>query len=159
MSLAVQAIILHAAEDRRDLAAAIIRSRLLFAVGIVAIETRLLLHTVGVGNPQVGSTIPLKGDQVLRHDNQVVTTRLKESPLETIARLTGGVYIPARTNALPLGELFRETIDPAGKHEENEENRRYEPRLPANHVAEPLERRERVTMGRGRQAVTQLKAE
>ena len=75
-----------------------------------------------MGNPQVGSTIPLKGDQVLRHDNQVVTTRLKESPLETIARLTGGVYIPARTNALPLGELFRETIDPAGKHEENEEN-------------------------------------
>ena len=57
MSLAVQAIILHAAEDRRDLAAAIIRSRLLFAVGMVAIETRLLLHMVGVGTVDVSRVV------------------------------------------------------------------------------------------------------
>ena len=55
-------------------------------------------------------------DRVLRHNGQVVTTRLKELPLETIARLTGGTYIAARTNAVPLGELFKEYIDPAGKH-------------------------------------------
>ena len=77
---------------------------------------------MGIGNPQVASTIPLSGDRVLRHNGQVVTTRLKELPLETIARLTGGTYIAARTNAVPLGELFKEYIDPAGKHEENEEN-------------------------------------
>jgi Ca-activated chloride channel family protein len=80
------------------------------------------VHTVGVGNPQAGATIPIKDDAVLRHNNQIVTTRLKELPLEMTARLTGGVYIPARTNALPLGELFREHIDSAGKHEENDEN-------------------------------------
>jgi Ca-activated chloride channel family protein len=80
------------------------------------------VHTVGIGNPQVASTIPLNGDRVLRHNGQVVTTRLRELPLETIARLTGGTYIAARTNAVPLGELFKEYIDPAGKHEENEEN-------------------------------------
>src|SRR5205814_6280228 len=50
------------------------------------------VHTVGVGNPNLASTIPLKGDEVLRYNNQIVKTRLKELPLETIASLTGGTY-------------------------------------------------------------------
>ena len=49
MSLAVQALIVHAAEDRGDLAAALMRQRLLFMAGMLAIEARLLLHTFGVG--------------------------------------------------------------------------------------------------------------
>jgi hypothetical protein len=57
MSLAAQALIIHAAEDRRDLAATLIRVRLLFAVGMLAIETRLLLHTVGVGTVEVSGLV------------------------------------------------------------------------------------------------------
>ena len=47
----------HASDDRRDLAIAVIRLRLLFAVGMLAIETRLLLHTVGVGTVDVSGLV------------------------------------------------------------------------------------------------------
>ena len=49
MSLAVQALIVNADEDRGDLAAALMRQRFLFMLGMLAIEARLLLHAVGVG--------------------------------------------------------------------------------------------------------------
>jgi Ca-activated chloride channel family protein len=68
------------------------------------------VHVVGIGNPEVGSPIALRGTEVL--------TRLEEQPLEAIARLTGGSYTPARTNALKLGELFLERIEPGTPHEE-----------------------------------------
>jgi Ca-activated chloride channel family protein len=76
------------------------------------------VHVVGVGNPEAGSPIPLPRDQVLRHDKQVVLTRLEEQPLEQIAKRTGGTYTPARTNALALGELFEERIEPRPGREE-----------------------------------------
>jgi Ca-activated chloride channel homolog len=83
---------------------------------------KIPVHTVGIGDPRKTSTIPLKGDEVLRFNHEVVKTRLKELPLETIARLTGGAYIAARTSTLPLAELFREHIDSADRHENDEEN-------------------------------------
>ena len=57
MSQTVQALMVHASDDRRDLAIAVIRLRLLFAVGMLAIETRLLLHTVGVGTVDVSGLV------------------------------------------------------------------------------------------------------
>ena len=48
LSLAFQTLILHSAEDRGDLAAALVRQRLLFAAGMLAIEMRLLLHAAGM---------------------------------------------------------------------------------------------------------------
>jgi Ca-activated chloride channel family protein len=81
--------------------------------GIGAAEARqqkVPVHTVGVGNPDVPSSIPVPGG-VLRHEGEVVQTRLQEQPLEEIARRTGGVYIPARTELLPLGKLFHDYID------------------------------------------------
>jgi hypothetical protein len=57
MSVAVQALILHAAEDRGDLAAALMRQRLMFMLGMLAIEARLLLHAVGVGAVDVGDMV------------------------------------------------------------------------------------------------------
>jgi Ca-activated chloride channel family protein len=71
---------------------------------------RIPVHTVGVGDPEVGSPISVRGVEVL--------TRLEEQPLETIARLTGGKYTPARTHDLRLGELFLERIEPGTPHEE-----------------------------------------
>ena len=57
MALAVQTLIVHAAEDRGDLAAALMRQRLLFVVRMIAIEARLLLHAVGVGMIDVGGMV------------------------------------------------------------------------------------------------------
>jgi hypothetical protein len=50
---ACQILVIHAAEDRGDLAKGIIRQRFLFALGILAVEGRLLLHAAGVGTVDV----------------------------------------------------------------------------------------------------------
>lgn len=81
-------------------------------------SARIPVHTVGIGNPLAGSVIPLEGDVPLRFEQGTVQTRLEEEPLATIARMTGGVYTPARTEALPLGQLFHEQIEPGAAHEQ-----------------------------------------
>jgi hypothetical protein len=53
VSKACQMLVIHAAEDRGDLAKGIIRQRLLFTLGIFAVEGRLLLHAAGVGTVDV----------------------------------------------------------------------------------------------------------
>jgi hypothetical protein len=53
VSKACQILVIHAAEDRGDLAKGIIRQRVLFALGLVAVEGRLLLHAAGVGTVDV----------------------------------------------------------------------------------------------------------
>ena len=57
VSKACQMLVIHAAEDRGDLAKVIIRQRLLFAVAILAVEGRLLLHAFGVGTVDVHSLV------------------------------------------------------------------------------------------------------
>ncbi len=84
----------------------------------VARAAGIPVHTVGVGAEAPGSPIPLPGGGVLRHDGRIVLTRLVEEPLREIARQTGGVYLPARTRALPLGTLFRDRIDSRAGREE-----------------------------------------
>jgi ketosteroid isomerase-like protein len=53
LSLALQTLIVHSADDRGDLAAALARQRLAFTVGILAVEGRLLLHAAGMSTIQV----------------------------------------------------------------------------------------------------------
>ena len=53
ISLACQMLVIHAADDREDLAKSLIRKRLMFRFGMFAIEGRLLLHTAGVGTVDV----------------------------------------------------------------------------------------------------------
>jgi Ca-activated chloride channel family protein len=67
------------------------------------------VHTVGVGDPETFSPIPYR-DGRLEVDGTVVLTRLEEEPLKEIARLTGGVYLPAHTKALPLGKLLQDQL-------------------------------------------------
>jgi Ca-activated chloride channel family protein len=73
-------------------------------------EHGIPVHAIGVGDPDNASTIPTENGP-LRHGDKVVRTKLEQRPLEEIARLTGGIYVPARTQALPLGELFRTRIE------------------------------------------------
>jgi tetratricopeptide (TPR) repeat protein len=88
--------------------------------GIVAArEKKIPVHAVGVGDPANAGPIPF-GNDFLRHDNTVVKTRLQEKPLQEIAQTTGGVYLPAHLNALPLGQLFRKVIEPRGERAASE---------------------------------------
>src|SRR5262249_26550503 len=82
------------------------------------------VHVVGIGNPDVKSTIPVHGktDALLRDENdEVVTTSLREAPLEEIAKLTHGTYTPAHTGVPPLADLFRERIASQAPREESDE--------------------------------------
>lgn len=86
--------------------------------GVEAARSREIpVHTVGVGNPDAGSPIPTPGVGPLRHQSQVVLTRLEEQPLRAIADWTGGIYVGARTDTFHLGELFRTQIEPRATHE------------------------------------------
>jgi Ca-activated chloride channel family protein len=87
----------------------------------VARQHGIPVHTVGVGDPQAGSRIPLRGGFLKLPDGEEVRTRLHEEPLEEIARRTGGSYTPARTNDLQLGKLFSERIAVQGVREETDE--------------------------------------
>jgi Ca-activated chloride channel family protein len=98
---------------------------------------RIPVFTVGVGDPVNESPIPLPAAAAAREESgdrkgplparffqfnkKVVHTRLQERPLEEIARLTGGVYKPARTGALALGDWFVEHINPQATHESPDE--------------------------------------
>jgi Ca-activated chloride channel family protein len=64
----------------------------------------ILVHTVGIGDPDRPHAIP-DGADVLRYQGKEVRTRLNEALLEDIARRTGGAYLPAHTHKLPLGTL------------------------------------------------------
>lgn len=78
------------------------------------------VHTVGIGNPALASTIPFAGG-VLEFAGQPVKTRLDEKPLQEIARTTHGTYIPAHTGKTLLGRLLpsilarRPETTPAGQ--------------------------------------------
>jgi Ca-activated chloride channel family protein len=73
-------------------------------------DRNIPVHTIGIGDPENASPIPT-ANGYLEHDGARVLTNLDEKPLREIARLTGGVYVPAHTKALPLGRLFREQME------------------------------------------------
>ena len=53
LHLALRLVVLHSPEDRPDLAAALIRQRLMFFVGLGSAHVRLTLHVLGVGTVDV----------------------------------------------------------------------------------------------------------
>lgn len=78
------------------------------------------VFTVGVGDPDTPSKIVIKGNP-LESNGRDVLTKLEEAPLEEIAQLTNGKYIAARTSALPLGQLFRDHIEPGPLREASDD--------------------------------------
>ncbi|MBM3996083.1 MAG: VWA domain-containing protein [Planctomycetes bacterium] len=80
-------------------------------LGIAAAkEKKIRVHTVGLGDPNKDEKIP-HGREFLSFEEKAVLTRLREEPLREIARATDGVYIPARTDVLPLGTLIQHLLD------------------------------------------------
>jgi Ca-activated chloride channel family protein len=76
--------------------------------GISAAKSeKIPVHTVGIGDPERPSFIPISGSGNLQFHGEAITTRLEEKPLQEIAFQTGGTYTPGRTKALPLGDLLQ----------------------------------------------------
>ena len=73
----------------------------------LARERSIPVYPIGIGNPDADSPIPDAAGRPIVHDDKEVRTRLTERPLEEIARVTGGVYVPARLDLPPMDEWFR----------------------------------------------------
>jgi Ca-activated chloride channel family protein len=86
----------------------------------VAVALGIRVHTVGIGDPNTASVIRLDSGP-LKHDGQLVYTRLEETPLREIAELTGGTYTSARTRTLPLGSLYLDTIEHLPEREDSDD--------------------------------------
>lgn len=71
------------------------------------------VHVVGLGDAERASPVPGRGDELLQYEGHPVQSRLEEKPLQEIARLTRGTWIPARTQSLHLGELFQQRLEAA----------------------------------------------
>jgi Ca-activated chloride channel family protein len=61
------------------------------------------VHCVALGDAAEAHRIPA-GPAWLRYDSKDVTTRREDAPLRDIARRTGGTFLAAGTDPLPLGE-------------------------------------------------------
>jgi Ca-activated chloride channel family protein len=83
-------------------------------------ELGIIVSTIGLGDPDNASPIPA-GEGKLQHAGREVRTRLQEAPLREIARQTRGEYIPARTRALSLGDLYLNGIAGSAQREESED--------------------------------------
>jgi Ca-activated chloride channel family protein len=86
-----------------------------------ACQQGIVVHTIGVGDPDLGSPIPVAGERQLLYQGKPVLTRLVEKPLQEIARQTRGTYTAARTQALPLGEIFRERMESSPGRENSDD--------------------------------------
>jgi Ca-activated chloride channel family protein len=78
------------------------------------------ISTVGLGDPNTASPVRLPGGP-LRFAGREVVSRLEEAPLREIAETTHGIYVPARTRALPLGELYVSTLAGGALREESDD--------------------------------------
>jgi Ca-activated chloride channel family protein len=78
------------------------------------------VHVVGIGDPDTASPIRLGGVPQI-HEGRPVLTKLEEAPLRDIAERTHGLYTSARTRALPLGDLYLDTIRALPVREESDD--------------------------------------
>ena len=86
------------------------------------------IFTVGIGDPQRGSTIPDEaGRGVLRHKGETVKVKLEERALKVISETSNGRYVPlatAGTAETTLGAIYRRFLRQVAAKEQNEEESR-----------------------------------
>ncbi len=79
-----------------------------------AAAQQISLYTVGVGDTSRGALIPLRQAvdtrSYVQYRGQAVRSRMQQSLLLEMARLTDGTYVPAGTRAIELDRLYRENI-------------------------------------------------
>ncbi len=78
-----------------------------------AAERGVRIITVGIGDPREGARIPV-GDgpnrRFLVHDGEEVWSRMDAATLRDVADATGGLYVPAATAQVELGEILTRTL-------------------------------------------------
>ena len=78
------------------------------------------VFTVGIGDPIEGARIPVdqNGRTVfLTHDGQEVWSKMNGAVLQEMALSAGGAYVPARTDAFDLGDVYHQKIAPSASTE------------------------------------------
>ena len=84
------------------------------------------IFTVGIGDPKHGSTLPTEdGRGIVKYNGSPVTVRLEEETLKTVAKASGGSYVPlatAGTAETTLGAIYRRHLRQIALLEQNEED-------------------------------------
>ncbi len=78
------------------------------------------VYAVGLGDPNVASVVRIDG-QALKYKGAEVRTRLEEAPLRQIAETTRGMYVPAQTRTLPLGQVYLDATAGQALRQEDED--------------------------------------
>jgi Ca-activated chloride channel family protein len=75
-----------------------------------AAEREIKIFAVGLGDTGEGRRIPVRDEagnvRYLKHEGQEIWSRMDERLLKEIALKTAGAYIPARTRAYDLGQIY-----------------------------------------------------
>jgi Ca-activated chloride channel family protein len=88
-------------------------------------EQGIRVFAIGLGDLQTGSLIPdtfvtrsgRSADNFLRHNGELIRSRLDGKILEGITRAAGGVFIPAGTRQVDLEGFYRRHLQPLGQTE------------------------------------------
>ena len=99
-----------------------------------AAERGVKIFTVGLGDAEEGNRIPIRDEggnlTYLQHDGQEVWSRMDEELLKKMALTTDGAYIPARTRAYDLGQVYEESLSGLTRGDITaEQRRRYQERF------------------------------
>lgn len=95
-----------------------------------AAERGIKIFAVGLGDTDEGQRIPVRNAQgqisYLQHEGQEVWSKMDEKLLKEISLATGGAYVPAKTLAYDLGEIYEEHLERLARGEiAGEKRRRY----------------------------------
>lgn len=89
----------------------------------IAKERGIPVFTVGIGDPNRGSTILAEDGSIMKFDGKNVEVRLEEAALKRIAELTNGRYVPlatAGTAETTLGAIYQRFLRQVAAMEQNE---------------------------------------
>lgn len=99
-------------------------------------ERGIKIIAIGLGDPTEGARIPIRDPAgglayVRKDDGQEHWSRMDERPLKEIALASEGAYIPAKTKAYDLGEIYQKHLAGLRRGQyEAEKRRRYADRFP-----------------------------
>lgn len=99
-----------------------------------AVERGIQIFTIGLGDVVEGRRIPLLDDQgnrkYVQHEGQEIWSKMDEGLLKEIALLSGGAYIPARTQTYDLGQVYEDHLASLTQGElDAEQRKRYRERF------------------------------
>ncbi len=79
LSTAARTVLLHAAQDRPDLASVLLKQRLVFSYAMLVVECRLALQTIGIGRVDVRRLV--SSLEAMREQLRMVTQRAQAAEI------------------------------------------------------------------------------